>query len=105
MIRAHRRGDEVSAERHGPACGGTDEEARDERSSGCPDGARPVRADDVSETTGSRSGDPVAAYLGGSNRFDRALSGFAQAYADQNERAFDALGAVGRSGRIHAESL
>ncbi|MCX5556038.1 DUF2252 domain-containing protein [Streptomyces sp. NBC_00038] len=55
----------------------------------------------------ARSGDPVAigAYLGGSDRFDRALIEFAQAYADQNERDFEALGAAARSGRIHAESL
>ncbi|MFD9713386.1 DUF2252 domain-containing protein [Streptomyces sp. NPDC060006] len=55
----------------------------------------------------ARSGDPVAiaAYLGGSDRFDRALTRFAQAYADQNERDFASLGAAVRSGRIHAESL
>ncbi|MFH8463049.1 DUF2252 domain-containing protein [Streptomyces sp. NPDC017991] len=55
----------------------------------------------------ARSGDPVAiaAYLGGSDRFDRALAGFAQAYADQNERDFEALGAAVRSGRVRAESL
>ncbi|MBV1938893.1 DUF2252 domain-containing protein [Streptomyces sp. BV286] len=55
----------------------------------------------------ARSGDPVAiaAYLGGSDRFDRALIRFAQAYADQNERDFASLGAAVRSGRIHAESL
>ncbi|MFE0455925.1 DUF2252 domain-containing protein [Streptomyces sp. NPDC058914] len=55
----------------------------------------------------ARSGDPVAiaAYLGGSNRFDRALVGFAQAYANQNERDFEALGAAARSGRIQAVSL
>ncbi|MGA5421048.1 DUF2252 domain-containing protein [Streptomyces lavendulocolor] len=53
----------------------------------------------------ARSGDPVAigAYLGGSDRFDRALAEFAQAYADRNERDFEALGAAARSGRIHAE--
>ncbi|MFD4566267.1 DUF2252 domain-containing protein [Streptomyces sp. NPDC058475] len=55
----------------------------------------------------ARSGDPVAiaAYLGGSGRFDRALTGFAQAYADQNERDFEALGTAVRTGRIHAGSL
>jgi hypothetical protein len=55
----------------------------------------------------ARSGDPVAiaAYLGGSDRFDRALAEFAQAYADQNERDFEALGAAVASGRIRAESL
>ncbi|GHI02925.1 hypothetical protein AQI88_02980 [Streptomyces cellostaticus] len=55
----------------------------------------------------ARSGDPVAiaAYLGGSDRFERALTGFAQAYADQNERDFAALGAAVRSGRVTATSL
>jgi hypothetical protein len=55
----------------------------------------------------ARSGDPVAlaAYLGGSERFDRALAEFAQAYADRNERDFEALGAAARAGRVRAESL
>ncbi|WP_210593486.1 DUF2252 domain-containing protein [Streptomyces sp. GESEQ-35] len=55
----------------------------------------------------ARSGDPVAiaAYLGGSDRFDRALTVFAQAYADQNERDFETLGAAARSGRVRTESL
>ncbi|MFI2425256.1 DUF2252 domain-containing protein, partial [Streptomyces sp. NPDC018955] len=41
----------------------------------------------------ARSGDPVAiaAYLGRGDRFDRALAGFAQDYADRNERDFEAL--------------
>ena len=53
----------------------------------------------------ARSGDPVAiaAYLGGSDRFDRALTEFAHSYADQNERDFEALGAACRSGRITAQ--
>ncbi|MEU9986768.1 DUF2252 domain-containing protein [Streptomyces sp. NPDC048045] len=52
----------------------------------------------------ARSGDPVAigAYLGAGDRFDRALTGFAQAYADQNERDFAALGAAVLSGRVTA---
>ncbi|MFD5627416.1 DUF2252 domain-containing protein [Streptomyces sp. NPDC127072] len=55
----------------------------------------------------ARSGDPVAigAYLGGSDRFDRALTDFAQAYAARNERDFEDLGAAARSGRISTESL
>ncbi|MFF8473825.1 DUF2252 domain-containing protein [Streptomyces sp. NPDC015414] len=55
----------------------------------------------------ARSGDPVAiaAYLGGGDRFDRALQHFAQAYADQNERDFAALGEAARSGRIEAADL
>ncbi|MGW7195599.1 DUF2252 domain-containing protein [Streptomyces chryseus] len=53
----------------------------------------------------ARSGDPLAlaAYLGGSDRFDRALVEFAQSYADQNERDYEALEAACRSGRIRAE--
>ncbi|MEW2256032.1 DUF2252 domain-containing protein [Streptomyces sp. NPDC047869] len=55
----------------------------------------------------ARSGDPVAiaAYLGGGDRFDRALPHFAQAYADQNERDFAALGEAARSGRIRAADV
>ncbi|MFI2437164.1 DUF2252 domain-containing protein [Streptomyces sp. NPDC018693] len=55
----------------------------------------------------ARSGDPlaIAAYLGAGDRFDRALIEFAQSYADQNERDFEALEAARRSGRIRAERL
>ncbi|MFG2027490.1 DUF2252 domain-containing protein [Streptomyces sp. NPDC048825] len=55
----------------------------------------------------ARSGDPLAlaAYLGGSDRFDRALTAFAQSYADQNERDLEELEAACRSGRIRAERL
>ncbi|CAL9288494.1 DUF2252 domain-containing protein [Streptomyces olindensis] len=55
----------------------------------------------------ARSGDPIAiaAYLGGGDRFDRALTSFAQSYADRNERDFEALGAAARSGRIRTASL
>ncbi|MFF7308009.1 DUF2252 family protein [Streptomyces sp. NPDC008137] len=55
----------------------------------------------------ARSGDAVAiaAYLGGGDKFDRALASFAQAYADQNERDFAALGAAARSGRIPTAAL
>ncbi|MFH9067342.1 DUF2252 domain-containing protein [Streptomyces coeruleorubidus] len=55
----------------------------------------------------ARSGDPLAlaAYLGGSDRFDRALTEFAQSYADQNERDFAALEAARRSGRIRAKPM
>ncbi|WP_149182550.1 DUF2252 domain-containing protein [Streptomyces sp. TRM49041] len=55
----------------------------------------------------ARSGDPVAigAYLGGGDNFDRALVGFAQSYADQNERDFEALAAAARSGRVAVELL
>ncbi|KIE26827.1 hypothetical protein LK08_11270 [Streptomyces sp. MUSC 125] len=55
----------------------------------------------------ARSGDPVAiaAYLGSGNRFDRALTEFAQAYADRNEQDFEALRAAARSGRVQARDL
>jgi uncharacterized protein (DUF2252 family) len=54
----------------------------------------------------ARSGDPVAiaAYLGRGDRFDRALAGFAQDYADRNQRDFEALGEAVRTGRVRAES-
>jgi uncharacterized protein (DUF2252 family) len=50
----------------------------------------------------ARSGDAVAiaAYLGSSNAFDRAIAAFAEAYADQNDRDYEALRAAAESGRI-----
>ena len=41
----------------------------------------------------ARSGDrlAIAAYLGSSDAFDRAMASFAEAYADQNERDYKAL--------------
>ena len=52
----------------------------------------------------ARSGDRVAiaAYLGRSDKFDRAISEFAAAYADLNERDHAALGAAVESGRAEA---
>ncbi|MFH8487410.1 DUF2252 domain-containing protein [Streptomyces longisporoflavus] len=54
----------------------------------------------------ARSGDriAVAAYLGGSDSFDRALARFAESYADQNERDHLALAAAVRAGRVTAAS-
>jgi uncharacterized protein (DUF2252 family) len=54
----------------------------------------------------ARSGDAVAiaSYLGSSDTFDRALATFAEAYADQNERDYDALKAAAGSGRIAVQS-
>lgn len=54
----------------------------------------------------ARSGDPVAiaSYLGSSDRFDRAMSRFAEAYADQNERDYAALRRAVDEGRIVARS-
>ncbi|MFJ3922269.1 DUF2252 domain-containing protein [Streptomyces sp. NPDC090022] len=50
----------------------------------------------------ARSGDPIAmgAYLGGSDTFDRALADFAEAYADRNERDYEALVDAARTGRV-----
>ncbi len=54
----------------------------------------------------ARSGDRVAiaSYLGNGPTFERALAEFANAYADQNERDFEALQQAVASGRIAAES-
>jgi hypothetical protein len=54
----------------------------------------------------ARSGDSIAiaAYLGKSTRLDRALSDFAEAYADQNERDHRALAEAVASGRIEART-
>jgi uncharacterized protein (DUF2252 family) len=53
----------------------------------------------------ARSGDriAIAAYLGGSDVFDQAITEFADAYADQNERDHDAVVDAVKSGRIVAE--
>lgn len=52
----------------------------------------------------ARSGDRVAlaAYLGGSDRFDQAIADFAEAYADQNEKDFAALQIAVKEGRAEA---
>ena len=54
----------------------------------------------------ARSGDriAIAAYLGQSAVFDRAIAGFAAAYADQNERDHQALTAAVASGRVTAST-
>jgi uncharacterized protein (DUF2252 family) len=54
----------------------------------------------------ARSGDRVqiAGYLGKSERFDRAIADFAQAYADQTERDHAALCAAVKSGRVAADA-
>src|SRR5439155_3742889 len=53
----------------------------------------------------ARSGDriAIAAYLGGSDVFDRAVTRFAAAYADQNERDYQTLIDAAKTGRITAE--
>ena len=52
----------------------------------------------------ARSGDRVAlaAYLGGSARFDQAIADFAETYADQNERDYSALKTAVKDGRAEA---
>ena len=50
----------------------------------------------------ARSGDAVAigSYLGAGNTFDRAMCVFADGYADQNERDYEALRHAADAGRI-----
>ena len=52
----------------------------------------------------ARSGDRIAigAYLGASDVFDRSIARFAEAYADQNERDYQALKDAAASGRVVA---
>ena len=54
----------------------------------------------------ARSGDriAIAAYLGSGDSFDRALVEFSKAYAEQNERDYQALKAAVKSGRIDAQT-
>ena len=54
----------------------------------------------------ARTGDRVAlaAYLGGSEKFDNAIAEFADTYADQNEKDYDALAAAVQSGRAEAQA-
>ena len=55
----------------------------------------------------ARSGDrgAIAGYIGSSDRLDRALVRFAEAYADQNERDYEALVAAVKSGRVIADGF
>ena len=54
----------------------------------------------------ARSGDAIAiaSYLGTNDVFDQALSAFADAYADQNERDYQALKQAADSGRIKVQT-
>jgi uncharacterized protein (DUF2252 family) len=54
----------------------------------------------------ARSGDRIAigAYLGKGDSFDQALAEFAAAYADQNQRDYQALLDAVKSGRLKAET-
>ncbi|MEV5978364.1 DUF2252 domain-containing protein [Streptomyces sp. NPDC052114] len=55
----------------------------------------------------ARSGDRIAmaAYLGRSDAFDRAVARFAEAYADQNERDHGALATAVKEGRVTAREI
>ena len=55
----------------------------------------------------ARSGDriAIASYLGKSDTFDNAIAGFAETYADQNERDYEALKAAADAGRIEVAGL
>jgi uncharacterized protein (DUF2252 family) len=52
----------------------------------------------------ARSGDRIAigAYLGAKPVFDHAIAEFAEAYADQSERDYEALSAAAKSGQVTA---
>jgi uncharacterized protein (DUF2252 family) len=52
----------------------------------------------------ARSGDRIAlaAYLGGSAKFDQAIADFAETYADQNERDYAALQTAVKDGKAEA---
>jgi uncharacterized protein (DUF2252 family) len=54
----------------------------------------------------ARSGDriAIAAYLGNGTSFDRAVVEFSEAYAEQNDRDYQALGAAVDSGSIAAQT-
>ena len=54
----------------------------------------------------ARSGDAIAiaSYLGTSDVFDKAMAAFAETYADQNERDYDALKQAVESGRVTAQT-
>ena len=53
----------------------------------------------------ARSGDriAIAAYLGRSDVFDRAVLAFSMVYAEQNDHDYDSLGQAVATGRIHTE--
>jgi hypothetical protein len=54
----------------------------------------------------ARSGDrmAIAAYLGGSAKFDQAIADFAETYADQNELDHAALQAAVKDGKAEAST-
>ena len=46
----------------------------------------------------------IAAYMGKGDSFDRAIADFSTAYADQNERDYEALVKAVKKGRLVAET-
>jgi uncharacterized protein (DUF2252 family) len=54
----------------------------------------------------ARSGDriAIASYLGGGDAFDRAIADYSAAYADQNERDYDALKKAVQNGQVKAQT-
>jgi uncharacterized protein (DUF2252 family) len=54
----------------------------------------------------ARSGDriAIASYLGGGDAFDRAIADYSVAYADQNERDYDALKKAVQNGQVKAQT-
>jgi len=50
----------------------------------------------------ARTGDriAIAAYLGGTDKFDQAVAGFGETYADQNERDYETLRQAADANRI-----
>jgi hypothetical protein len=73
---------------------------------------RPIELVAYSEVCGwalalahARSGDAavITGYLGGGDTFDKAITHFANAYADQNERDFEALVQARKERRITAD--
>jgi uncharacterized protein (DUF2252 family) len=54
----------------------------------------------------ARSGDriAIASYLGGGDKFDRAICDFAEAYTDQNERDYETFAKAVDSGRLEART-
>jgi NAD(P)-dependent dehydrogenase (short-subunit alcohol dehydrogenase family) len=54
----------------------------------------------------ARAGDriAIAAYLGGSDKFDQAVADFGETYADQTERGQGALADAVASGRMQAQT-
>lgn len=46
----------------------------------------------------------IASYLGKGDKFDQAIADFSAAYADQNERDYNAFVAAVKSGRLIAQT-